>query len=552
MQPLQKQMLDDVFDAYSMLSRGSIVSVMHIQGNTTRWSPAGVELFGLSGEYIPNGSMDWGDYVHPEDRKRYLDAMIPLTNGSSQSYDITYRVRTVSGEYGIFRNIGGVLRDANGEASIVGGILVNQGLTDNTDPVTVLPNKNSFLEDIDRMMKSGKRFFALQAGISRLSEINRVHGYSFGNRVLQETAWLIQETIRNRGRVYRMADAKFAVISDTFTRDEIGAIYDHIRYQLQRGIQVNGIKNILSANGGLISVSGADSDAPAVLSCLDYAYEESKQHKHGDLVDFNGSINYDGHRTLEMLAEIRASITNEFKGFSVEYNPVTDAKTEHLNGAEVTVFWNDEKYGKVDSGAFIPILERDFIFEELGDHIIQKSLSDGVEFLKYDPGFLLCINVYRIQLESGYFIDSLLYYLRETGFPSHLLSLKFDSDCRFIGIERMRNIIDKLHEHHILTIIGDFGSGTDSISFLKSEPIDAVSISSSFIKNADKNRRDLEILSHLIGIASTCVRHINVTGVDTKELLDSIAGMPFTTMQGRCYSDVLTSGALIEKYYSRK
>ena len=61
MDPMFKQQLDDVFDAFTMLSNGAIVNLMHVQGNTTRWSPAGVELFGLSGQSIPNGSMDWGD-----------------------------------------------------------------------------------------------------------------------------------------------------------------------------------------------------------------------------------------------------------------------------------------------------------------------------------------------------------------------------------------------------------------------------------------------------------------------------------------------------------
>ena len=89
MEPLQKQMLDDVFDAFQMISGGALVSLMHAEGGVTRWSPGAVELFGLPGEYVPNGAMDWGDYVHPEDRKRYMDVMAPLAGGVLHSYDIT-------------------------------------------------------------------------------------------------------------------------------------------------------------------------------------------------------------------------------------------------------------------------------------------------------------------------------------------------------------------------------------------------------------------------------------------------------------------------------
>ena len=141
MEPLQKQMLDDVFDAFQMISGGALVSLMHVEGGVTRWSPGAVELFGLPGEYIPNGAMDWTEYVHPEDRKRYLDTMAPLSTGNLKAYDLVYRVRLAAGGYASFRVIGSVLRNDQGAPSLIGGIMINQGLTENTDPITVLPNK---------------------------------------------------------------------------------------------------------------------------------------------------------------------------------------------------------------------------------------------------------------------------------------------------------------------------------------------------------------------------------------------------------------------------
>ena len=117
----------------------------------------------------------------------------------------------------------------------------------------------------------------------------------------------------------------------------------------------------------------------------------------------------------------------------------------------------------------MPVLERDFIYEELGDFILERGMSDGMRFLEHDPSFLLCLNVSRIQLESGYFIDTLVHYLRATGFPPRQLSLKFDG-CRFIGMERLKSIIEALHERGILTIIEDFGSGSDSIGFCAASP----------------------------------------------------------------------------------
>jgi len=302
-----------------------------------------------------------------------MDAMMPLLPGGTQTYDLTYRVRTVKGEYVNFRAVGAVLRGSDGKPSLIGGAMINQGLTENTDPVTVLPNKNAYQEQLAQLLEAGKSVISLQIGIDRFSQINEVHGYTYGNRTLQEVAWRIQEVVKDSGAVYRTEGATFVILSDTLTRDEVAAIYDHIRYQLQRGIQVNGIKNILTAEGGMISSVGTEVSASTVYTCMNYAYEESRRHKHGDLVDFNGSVNYDGTEALELINTIRESAAEGCRGFELEYLPVIDAQTGRIKGAEAIIYWQDARHGRVASEAFMPILERDFVFRGAGGFHARKG-----------------------------------------------------------------------------------------------------------------------------------------------------------------------------------
>ena len=539
MEPLQRQMLDDVFDAFTMLTNGSFVSLMHVDGGFTRYTASAVELFGLPGEYVPNGAMDWNDYLHPDDRKRYMDVMIPLLEGKTQTYDITYRVKTVSGDYQVMRAVGAVLRGSNGKPSLIGGVTFNEGLTDKIDTITILPNKKSFQEDLKKILLEKKEIFALQVGISQFFKITRIHGYTYGNRILQEIAWLIQESVEKRGKVYRMDGANFVILTDKMTRESIAALYDHIRYKLQSGIEVNGVNNTLMASGGLISIFNSEVDVQTVCSCLNYAYEESENIMHGELVDFNGSVRYEDTKSLEVISAIRESINNDCVGFNLEYIPVIDVKTKKITGVEALIFWENEKYGKISSEKFLPILEHDFIFEELGDFIFNRGFSDGKKFLEKKPNFYLCLNVYRLQLESDYFVENLIFYLRESGFPSELLSLKFDSNCRHIGIERMRKIISRLHEHKILVVIDDFGSGSNSIEFLRTEPIDAVSIDKKFIEGIVSDEKARNILKSLAEIAGNYVSHINITGVDNEEVQKIIETLPITTVQGDYFSKPL-------------
>ena len=550
MNPLQKQMLDDVFDAFQMISGGALVSLMHVEGGVTRWSPGAVELFGLPGEYVPNGAVDWGDYVHPEDRKRYLNVMAPLAEGKLHSYDITYRVRTKTGEYYNIRNVGSVLRNELGKPSLIGGTLVNQGLTENTDPITVLPNKYAFFRDLKELMASDSRAVVLLLGVNKLSRINESHGYSYGNRVLQEIAWLIQETVRERGKVYRMEAATFAVLSETLSREELAAVYDSIRLKLQRGIRVEGNRHNLMANGSLISIAGVQMDPATIYSCLSSAYEESKRRKHGELVDFNGSVKYDVNESLEMVNVIRDCIVDGCKGFLLDYQPVVDTRTGKIFGAEALVRWEGEPYGEVEPMEFLPVLENDFVFEELGAWILHTAMRDGMKFLEKDPKFQLGVNISASQIEDEYFVDSVVEIMRETGFPAGNLSLEITKGCRLLDFDRLHEVAESLHKLGIRVGVDDFGTGFESIGFLKRFAADYIKFDRELIRDIETDAADRETMDYLAKCAAVRGTHVIVKGVETAGMQDILKNCRIGSAQGNLYSKPISFDEVMAAFFS--
>ena len=550
MDPMQKQILDDVFDAFQMISGGALVSLMHVEGGVTRWSPSAVELFGLSGEYISNGAMDWTEYVHPEDRKRYLDTMGPLATGDLHAYDLVYRVRLKTGEYSSFRVIGSVLRNDAGAPSLIGGVMINQGLTENTDPITVLPNKYAFYEDLNALMAHDGKAVVLLLGVSKLSRINEGHGYSYGNRVLQEIAWLVQETLGQRGKVYRMDAATFAIVSDSLSRQELAAVYDSIRLRLQRGIRVENNRHNLTANGGLISIEGIHTDPATIYSCLNYAYRESKQRRHGELVDFNGSVKYDVNESLEMVNVIRDCIVEGCRGFSLDYQPIVSMETGRALGAEALVRWEGEPYGLVPPGEFIPILEKDFVFEELGGWILRRAMEDGMKFLEKDPDFQLGINISASQVEDEYFIDSVTETMRETGFPAGNLSLEITKGCRLLDFDRLHEVAESLHKLGIRVGVDDFGTGFESIGFLKRFAADYIKFDRELIRDIETDAADRETMDYLAKCAAVRGTHVIVKGVETAGMQDILKNCRIGSAQGNLYSKPISFDEVMAAFFS--
>lgn len=548
--PLQKQMLDDVFDAFSMLSSRNLVTLTHIESGVTRWSPGAVELFGLPGEYVLSSAVDLNGYIHPEDRKRCMDVMAPLAGGKTHIYDVTCRVRTKSGEYYNIRSVGSVLRSGEGVPNLIGGILINQGLTENTDPITVLRNKAGLMEDLKARIAAEDPAVTLLLGIGQLGDINRTYGYSYGNRVLQEVAWLIQETVAGRGTVYRAGNATFAFMADGLSREQVAAIYDSIRLKLQRGIHVYGVRNILRASGGMISAQGGRMDAETLYSCLRYAYMESKQRRRGDLVDFNGAANYDVREALERINTIRDCIVEGCRGFSMRYQPVVHARSEKLLGVEALVRWEGEPYGVVEPKEFLPVLEQDFVFEELGYWILHQAVTDGKRFLEKDPDLIVSINISSAQLEDEYFIDSVSQTLEETGFPAKNLCFEITKDCRLLDLDSLRKVVNALHERGVRIVIDDFGAGFESIAFLKRLEVDYIKFDRALVEGIETSGPDRLTMKYLALLADVRGTQVLAKGVETAGEHTILRDFTVRGMQGRFFSEPLPPDAVIRHYLS--
>lgn len=550
MDPKKKQVLDDVFDAFSMLAGANYVALMHIDGGYSRYSPALADLMGLPGEYVEYRVMPWEGFVHPEDRKRYRDTVASLLSEGGRGYDITYRFRLKNGNYTNGRFIGSVIRDGSDKPVLIGGIIVNQGLMEKTDPVTVLRNKYGLFEDLAALMREDFPAVILLAGVSKLSKLNRLYGYTYGNRVLQEIAFLMQETVGSRGSVYRMDNATFAVLSESLSKDRMAAIYDTLRLKMQRGITIDGIRTILTANGGLISTDNLRMDPAAVYSCLSYAYRESKQRRNGELVDFNGAIDYDLRESLEMINTIRDCIVDGCKGFHVDYQPVISAKTERLIGLEALIRWRGEPYGEVEPLRFVPILEKDFVFEELSEWILRRVLADGRRFLEKDPRLTLSINVSAAQLEDEYFIDSVVQILEETDFPARNLCVEATKSCRMLEPERLKAIVNALHSRGIQVIIDDFGSGFESINFLKKLSADCIKFDRELVEGIENSLEDCQTVEYLARMAAARGTRVCVKGVETENMRDILKHFDVNSLQGNLYSKPEPFGVIMKRFLS--
>ncbi len=543
----RKQQLNSMFEALSVVSDDSNVYLCDLRYDYSRWAKGLVEEFGLPSEYMYDATTIWEERVHPMDRLEYRDKMDSIFHFKTSGIDMQYRARRADGEYNICSGLGLLIKDENGYPEYFGGTIRNHSHYNYVDVLTGLRNQYGFFTDISSYVKNKREVRIVVVGISKLTEINTLYGYSTGNVVLQYFGRYLMEHLGDRSSTYRLDGAKFAVVTNK-TVNEVKKIYDEIRAHFREGLDIDDTFITLELNASTMMLDVYDTDEQTVYACLNFAYNESKNDKQGDLIEFRNDLRKDERLRIAKLHIIRNSISKGYSGFYLLYQPVVDANTEELIGAEALLRWKNETYGVVPPDAFIPILETDPLFPELGEWILKTTLEDAKKILHKKPNFVVNVNLSYVQLAQIDFVDRVIDILEVTEFPADHLCLEITERCRLLDEELLKNVIEKLRARGIRVALDDFGTGYSSIGLLKSLPLDVIKIDRSFVQKIEEDDAERKLVISIADTAKIFGAKVCVEGIETAGMRDILRNYGIHSFQGYFYSKPIEKEEIIANY----
>lgn len=280
-------------------------------------------------------------------------------------------------------------------------------------------------------------------------------------------------------------------------------------------------------------------------TCLTYAYDESKFNKQGDIVEFCNNLRTDNIKSTAKLHSIRNSINNEFDGFYLLYQPVVDAKTEKLIGAEALLRWKNDKYGMVPPDEFIPVLEKDPLFPVLGEWILHKAMTDAKKIQEILPDFIINVNLSYAQLERPDFTDSVWNIVKNTGFDPQKLCLEITERCRLLDMKLLNNVMTTLRAGGVHIALDDFGTGFSSIGLLKNLPFDTIKVDRGFVQKIEEDEKERRLINNFTDAAGIFGSDVCVEGIETSGMRNILKDMSIHSFQGYFYSKPVEVGTII-------
>lgn len=407
-----------------------------------------------------------------------------------------------------------------------------------TDPVTSLPNRESFILKIealnDRCLSESFKSGLLFIDINNSHKILEIFGHKLYEKMLREaTGRLSSAAAEAGGSIFNLGGDGFVLVIDDF--EEIAEIR-RIAYQINDRF----LKPFTLGDG-----SFEVSCRVGIVSCPEYKRRTqitpSEMFRYGEITVRLAKANNDIFildmesylsviKELDMEIDLISSIKN--RELKIYYQPVYSYGPDSITAVESLLRWESKKYGKIPPSVFIPLAERSGFINQLGDFVIDTSLDFASKLHSRGRNILVNFNVSSMQFLQLSFAEKLIYRFKLHGLPKGSAGLEITESCLCENIEDLSEKLSLIRNEGMTVSIDDFGTGYSSLSYLKDLPIDYLKIDMSFINGIDRSEKQLRLFRGITDVARSLGVEVVAEGVETKDQLNAVLRCGCNNIQG--------------------
>nr|WP_275424200.1 EAL domain-containing protein [Pseudoalteromonas luteoviolacea] len=247
-------------------------------------------------------------------------------------------------------------------------------------------------------------------------------------------------------------------------------------------------------------------------------------------------LNHYDKRVLSSRALLLGAL-NRQELFNV-YQPLIDAKTQNILGAEVLIRWMHPVEGELGPTYFVPEAERDGTVLEMSLYQIDKAISDLAPVIAVKPDFKVSFNV------NGYLLSCPSYIKKLCEAKSVFNNLTIELTERdVLSQTKIKSVLYQLVELGVEIAIDDFGTGYCGLQYLQSFPIDLLKIDQSFVASIGLDNLQSPVLNAVIEMADKLEKKLIAEGVETQLQADYLSARGVVVHQGWYYSKALKISA---------
>jgi diguanylate cyclase (GGDEF)-like protein/PAS domain S-box-containing protein len=412
------------------------------------------------------------------------------------------------------------------------------------DPLTHLPNRALFMDRVTqalgRAQRLGSHLVVMLADIDRFKIVNDSLSHAVGDKILIGVAERLQACFRPSDTVARFGGDEFVVLcEETDELTNLGTLGERILRAMQKPIVVDGESFHLSISVGISEAVGAGQKADDLLRDADTAMNRAKERGRGVYEIFDENTGRTVAARLQTESQLRHGISHgEMRAY---YQPVVDATTGIIVGAEALVRWQHPEKGLIYPNDFIPIAEESGLIVPLGAWMLAEAcqqLKEWSEEFDESRHFKMSVNLSPRQFMDLELVSTVKDILESINLDRSRFFLQLEVTEGMLTDDKpeIRNIMKAFNDLGVGIVIDDFGTGYSSFGYLKKFPVTTLKIDRSFVSGLGSSADDQAIVTAIIQLARALNIEVVAEGVETIEQLLHLRNSGCNLIQGYYFS----------------
>jgi diguanylate cyclase (GGDEF)-like protein len=419
------------------------------------------------------------------------------------------------------------------------------------DPLTKIANRALFEDRLEQalanMRRKGSRLALHFVDLDRFKNVNDTLGHPAGDELIRQAAGRLSALVREVDTVARLGGDEFAVIEFEITDPlEAEALSQRIVDSLDTPFKVDGTEARIGASVGVVVTSDREAKAVDLMRQADISLYEAKGSGRGKFQLFAEDLGEAVSERRSLEVDLRQALATG-TGLELVYQPIFDAQSGRIAGAEALVRWEHSIRGRLSPAMFIGLAEERGLIDQLGLWVMREACR----FAASSKLPWVAVNVSPLQFRDDHFAEKVFTLLAEVGLPAKRLEIEITEGLLLQNSPAIQSTLMLLRAKGIRVALDDFGTGYSSITYLRNHGVDKLKIDQSFTAQLGQDAEIDSIVRSIIDLGRAMHMAVTAEGVETEHQRALLEAMGCDQLQGYLLSRPVTSEKLVSVLTSK-
>jgi diguanylate cyclase (GGDEF)-like protein len=354
--------------------------------------------------------------------------------------------------------------------------------------------------------------------VDRFSVVNHAWSPAVGDAVLRGVGDRLRALIRDGDVLARLHGDSFGfLLTGLRTDEQVHAFAERVARRLGRPFALHGREIELTASIGVSWYPDHGADAETLLRHADAAMYRAKEAGRNRTLLYRPTMNTRVAERLALEQGLRRAIgSNELLLY---YQPIVEVATGRIVRFEALLRWNHPERGLLPPAQFLPLAEPIGLADAVDQWVLRTACSEALRWrsLVADHPPRVSVTLTPRSFQQPDLIQRVDTVLGDTGLPASALEIEITESTAMGDAEATLAVLRQLKASGVRLAIDDYGTGSSSLSSLRTFPIDTLKIDRAFVRDLGREPTAPALIAGIVALAKSLGLEVVAEGIETEE-----------------------------------